>query len=232
MKPMMKDIMEPMLTDLLTDGSGGGDNVLFIGAAAGPTSGADGNVMTTLQSKYGAANVTYLQASAAVTADANGRSLLVISSTPNSGDIRGKWNNSAVPVMNWEEAVMKSATGDFEFSSGTAKPTSTDINVILDTHPIMVQAGLSNGVNVIKSNAEGNCPNGTIAVGVTVLAELPTDAGCKIVSVAEQGALDFNSNPFPARRGMFPITDSTFNSLNASGLALFDAMLDWLSGMI
>jgi hypothetical protein len=208
-------------------------NVLFIGGSATPTGGADGAVMTFLETKYGVGNVTYKQASAAVTADADGRSIVVISSTPGSGDIRGKWNNSVVPILNWEEAVMKSSPGDFEFSSSTAKPNHTDINVVLDTHSIMINAGLSNGDQTIKSpSAEGNCPNGTIASGVTVLAELPTDATCKVVSVAEKGALDFNSNPFPERRGMFPITDSSFNNLDADGLSLFDSMLDWLTKAI
>ncbi len=207
-------------------------NVLFIGGGATPTVGADGAVMTFLETKYGVGNVTYMQASAAASADMDDRTLGVISSTPSSSDIRGKWNTHAVPIVNWEEAVMKSATGDFEFSSGTAKPTHTAIDVVLDTHPIMAQAGFSNGNQTIKSNSEGNCPNATIAGGVTVLAELPADATCKIVSVGETGALGMDLVPFPARRGMFPITDSSFNNLDADGLALFDAMLDWLTGVI
>jgi hypothetical protein len=233
MQPMMVDIMQSMTTDLLTDGGGVAANVLFIGGNVLPTSGADAFVWLHLRAKYGAANVTYLQASAGVTADANGRTVVVISSTPSSNDIRGKWNGSAVGIMNWEEAVMKIASGDFQFATDTAKPSNvTQIRVVDDAHPIMVQAGFVNGLQTVMASGEQNCPQGTIAGGVAVLAELPTDAACKTVAVGEQGGLGIDLVPFPARRGMFPITDSSFDNLDVDGLALFDAMLDWLSGSI
>lgn len=221
---LLDDILVPSINDAVSQ-----VKVLFIGGQPGPTQGADDNVMLFLQNKYGVPNVEYKQASAAVTADADRKNLLVISSTPGSGDIRGKWNNSKIPVINWEEAVMKSTAGDFEFSDSTSKPDTTDINVIDEDHPIMIQTGLANGLQVIGSLSERNCVNGTIPAGVNVLAEQNGVATCKMVTVAEKGTADFNGNPFPERRAMFPMTNNSFDDLNATGLALFDAYLDWLT---
>ena len=80
-------------------------DVLFVGGAASATQGADGAVMGFLEGRYGAANVTYMQASAASSGDETPFDVLVISSTLGSGSVRNKFHNSAVPVVNWEEAV-------------------------------------------------------------------------------------------------------------------------------
>jgi len=214
-------------------GGAGGPTVLFIGNDAGPTSGDDGAVMTHLESLFGAANVTYVQGSASVTGDMVGKSLGIISSTVSSSSVRGKFNSLTVPQMTWEEALYKTASGDYCMSSSSAKPVTDTINVVLDTHPIMVAAGLSNGNNVIMTSSQTtSCPQGTIPAGATVLAELPTDATCKCLLVCNSGGVDQCGGNFPARRASFPAENSSFGDLNAAGLNLFNATLDWLLGII
>ncbi len=207
--------------------------VLFVGASVGPTTGADGAVMTHLETKFGASNVTYQQASTGVTGDMVGMDLGVLSSTPGSGDLRGKWDALSVPQMVWEEAIFKNSAGDHHFSSASSKPSGTDIDVVLDTHPIMVQAGLSNGDNTIfSSSSEMACCSGTIPAGTIPLAENPSTATTKCVVACEIGTADSDGGTFAGRRTNFPITDSSFSSLNAAGLSLFDACLDWLRGAV
>jgi len=209
-----------------------GASVLFIGGQPGPTQGADAAVMAHLVARFGATEVEYLQASAATTADMDGRKLGVLSSTPSSSAMRGKWDQSPVPIMNWEEALMKNSNGDFRMGTSTAKPVTTTINVVDAAHPIMVDAGLAAGNHVIGGNDERNCPNGTLASGLQGIAELPSDANCKILALFDDGALDLQNNPVPARRSTFPLTDSSFNGLNATGLQLFDSTISWLLGLL
>ncbi len=214
-------------------GGAGGPTVLFIGNNPLPTANDDGGVWLHLRSLFGAANVTYVQGSASVTGDMVGKSLGIISSTVSSSSVRGKFDALSVPQMTWEEAIYKTASGDYCMGSGSAKPAGvTDINVVLDTHPIMVAAGLSNGVVTIGGSATRACVTGTIPAGTSPLAEEVGTPGTKMLVACESGQANQCSGNFPGRRANFPIENTGFNSLNAAGINLFNATLDWLLGII
>lgn len=206
--------------------------VVFTGGSAGPTSGDDPGVNTFLENKYGAANVTYISDGTIVPADVIGKDLLVISSTVGSGSIRGKFDQSSIGILCWERLLYEDAAGDFCMCSTDNDSSDTSINVVLDTHAIMVAAGLSNGVVVIGASENRGAAQGTIPSGTAPLAEKPGTPADKYVTACDVGGDDQCAGTFSGRRVGFPQTGSGFDTLNAAGLALWEACLDWAQGAI
>jgi hypothetical protein len=232
-------LAEVLEARLVLDGT---PSILFLGSAATPTFQADGAVYSYLQTTFGAESVSYKQASATNnTTDLSGVDVLVLSSTPGSGDYRNKFHNSAIPILNWEEAVMDANAGEFGLSSAAMikSTTTTQATVVLD-HPIT--AGLSGTVNFVSSGAE-TLTTGALYPGLTALAVAAngtaTTGGASVVGnpmlfIAEAGQnVDPLSGASPAkgRRVMFPITDATFNSLTPAGQQLFANSIVWLAGL-
>jgi hypothetical protein len=207
-------------------------DVLFIGGAATPAQGADGGVMAYLQTRYGVPNVTYMQASATTSGSVSGFDVLVISSTPSSGDLRGKFHNSTVGIINWEEAIMDSVSGEFGLSSVVmTKSTTTTQITITGAHPIT--NGLTGTINFVSGGETLNTTG--LFAGLTTLATAANgaDAGNPAIFLANTGdalVASTGASPAKGRRVMFPITDATFNSLTAAGLQLFGQAVDWASG--
>ncbi len=221
----------------------GTPNILFLGNAATPTFAADGAVITHLESAFGAANVTYKQASAANnTTDLVGVDVLVLSSTPGSGDLRGKFHNSAVGILNWEEAVMDAGAGEFGLTSAAMiKSITTTQLTIAQNHPIT--AGLSGTITFFANPGPETLSTNTLYPGLTSLATAANGVnsvggasvvGNSAIFIAETGqevAPSSGASPAAGRRVMFPITDSSFTSLTSDALTLFDNSINWLSGM-
>ena len=206
--------------------------VLFLGDSAGPTAGDDGAVMTHLQNRYGIPNVTYKEDSLSVTADADGMNIIVISASVASGSIRGKFNGLVIGILNWERILYTTAVGDFIQTTSRTDVTTTSMNVVLDTHPIAVRAGLTNGNVVIGGSVGRGVATGTISAGTSVISEVVGVSTQKMVFASEKGGLDVLGGTYPGRRIGFPLTTTGFNTLNAVGKATFDACLDWCQGII
>lgn len=201
--------------------------VLFIGNNATPSAGADANVMVHLQARYGVGNVIYKQASAANnTTDLLGVDVVVASSTPGSGDIRGKYQNSTVGVVNWEEAVMDSGAGEFGLSSVvmTKSTTTTLLDITLD-HPIT--AGLSGQIPFAHSGETLNTSGLSGASFGLASAANGTGAGNAALFAVEAGGAVGVESPTEGRRVMLPITDNTFNALTSQGRQLVMQSVDW-----
>ena len=110
--------------------------VLFLGGAATGTQGADGIAIRYIQDKYGISGTEYLQASASTDASEDTFDLLVLSSTPGSGDIRSKFEDSLVPIVNWEEAISDNGAGEFGLSSAVMTKSTTTTEIEMGDHPI------------------------------------------------------------------------------------------------
>jgi hypothetical protein len=218
-----------LLAMLCPTGQANATMILFIGGNATANAGADGAVMTYLQGRYGAANVTYQQASATSAGDEVSFDALVISSTPGSGDIRNKFHNSAVGVLNWEEAVVDDEAGEFQLSIVNKPGAKTQINITDNSH--YITSGFATGLTTIFTAAsETVAQNGAIASGVDVLATEDTSTDATLF-VAETGATLLDAGTAAGRRALFPITDNSFNSINANGEELFGRTVDWVSGV-
>lgn len=221
--------------------------ILFLGSAATPAGGADPNVYSFLQDRYGITNVTYLAAVDAVTGGESSYDLLVLSSTPGSGDLRGKFHNSATPVVNWEEAISDSADGEFGMSTvGLAKMNDTT-QMALNPHAITI--GLPPVIDLWDTAAGETSSSSNLFTGVTVVGTAEDGVisggngtngthvvGNAMLFVVESGdAVDARAgiigNVAPARRVMLPLTDATFNFLSADGRTLCGQAMDWAAGI-
>lgn len=221
----------------------GTPKILFLGNDAGATFGADPAVMSHLTSTFGAQNVAYKQASAANnTTDLVGIDVLVLSSTPASGTLRNKYHTSPVGILNWEEAVMDNAAGEFGLATAVmTKSVSTTQLTIAQNHPIT--AGLSGTIQFLTASGPETLSTPSVYPGLTTVATAANGvastggasvAGNAAIFIADAGQpLDPASGASPAagRRVMFPMTDNTFNSLTSDGRTLFTNAINWLANM-
>ncbi|TFG87888.1 MAG: hypothetical protein E4H17_03085, partial [Gemmatimonadales bacterium] len=174
---------------VVPQGAALGVSILFIGGGGTPTSGADGAVMTYLETRYGVGNVTYQQASATAAGAELAYDALVISSTPGSGDIRSKFQNSPVGILNWEEAVVDDEAGEFQLSVVNKPTGQTQINVVDASHYITASLPLGPRV-VFTGGTETIAQNGLISTGVQTLAQENGSADATLF-VADTGATLF-----------------------------------------
>ena len=95
--------------------------------------------------------------------------VLVASSTPGSGDIRNKFQNSTTGIVNWEEAVDDDDSGEFQLSIVNKPGGKTQINIVDNTHPIT--SGFSKGLTTIfTGGTQTIAQDGNISIGVHALA--------------------------------------------------------------
>jgi hypothetical protein len=230
---MMKTIFLALASVAVVTAPAGATNILFGGGEAGPTQGADGAVFSYLQNRYGAANVTYIQTSVGVAGDESGFDAFVISSTPGSGSIRNKWNNSATPIVNWEEAVADNGAGEFMVTEGRPKDDAATDHVISITqaHPITAGFGVGQDVTITTGQAEVWWSTDQQAPGSLSLANEMGDPSRLYLTIVDAGG-ELNDGSFaPARRVMLGLTDSTFNTLTADGQQLFGQSVDWAAAV-
>jgi len=217
--------------------------ILFHGGAAGPTQGTDGDVFDHLEARYGAGSVTYMEGNAAAAdgSSANGFNIVIISSTLGSGSVRNKYEDVAIPVLNWEQALTDSSSaGDF-FLSGTARTNGgqSAIDIVKPEHFIPSAAGeLTGTVTVMDSPQTFSLGTGPdLGEGVELIATVDGSPNDFAIMVAEPFAplLGDGSDGSPesvgARRSFFFLEDSSFTALTEDGLNLFDATVDWTLGL-
>ncbi len=206
-------------------------DILVLGANDTGDAGADANVIAFLEAEFG--NVRYMNSSA--TDGSETADVIVMSSTFGSGSVRGKFHNSPVPVVNWEEAVMDAGDGEFGQSLvGMTKSTDT-LMMALGDHPIAGDlAGTT--IDYISASAEtlgaAQLSLGTVAVGTGVGGAVD---GLAMLFVTETGAAVADTagiadNVSPARRVALPMTDATFDSLTDAGKQLFVNAIRWAAG--
>lgn len=215
--------------------------VLFHGAGLSDAlAGADGNVLSHLQGRYGAANVTYMRGEDAPPdgSAATGFDLVVISSTLNSGTVRNKYEATPVGLVNWEQALFRQAAGEFNMSVGGA--TGNNVTSITINNPASpLAAGLSGTISVFNQPSTTQLGSGALGAGVSLVASAADGdaAGSAAIFAADVGDALLGDgtaeNPATAagRRVMFFIQDSSFDNLTPEGVALFNAATDWAAGI-
>ncbi len=219
--------------------------VLFLEADGTGTVGADEVAVTFLEDKFGLDKVTVQAASAAVTGDELAYGLLVLSSTPGSGDIRNKFIDSVVPIVNWEEAISDNGAGEFGSSIEIMTKSSTTTEIMLGDHPIagglpetitlfedvvgqtnstsMVFGDLAVVGTAVQGTGNGGLNNGGDVTGNAMI--IATEAGDEV-----DPGTGTTDGIAPARRVMMPWTDNALANLSADGWALFSNALDWAIG--
>ena len=208
-----------------------GTSILFLGGQPGPTQGADAAVMTFLEDTYGPQNITYMQSSAAQTGDELAYSALILSSTFGSGSARGKFQDSTVPILNWEEALLRNAGGEFAISQGRPKENAQHTITIGLEHPITAGFTVGEDVQLTSGTAEFWWATAPLAPGALTLAHEDTDPGRGWITIVEKGDELLTGQPAAGRRVMLGITDATFNFFTDEAKILFKQSVDWLLGI-
>jgi hypothetical protein len=204
--------------------------LLLVGNVSVPVLNAsDAGVKARLESQEW--QVTVVPAPIATTANGDGKQLIVVSSTVSSGDVGDKFRNSAVPVLNWEQAVQDNFLMTLN-TDGTDRGTladQTQVSIVKADHPLA--AGLSAGLKTATTNAQAyswGVPNQN-AVIVATVADNPARA---LIYGYDKGAILIDgSTPAPARRVMFFSGDGGFAAYTEDALKLFDAAVQWASGI-
>ncbi len=229
--------------------------ILFVGGQADAAQGDDILVLDFLEEQ--GHEVVYMTGDDATTGDVAGMDLLVISSTLGSGSVRGKFQDAAIPILQWEEALIRwdhnDPDGNFRMSEssrngGGRETTIIDIVESAVGHPLA--AGLSAGPQEIFDDFN-RTPQafGELAPDLIVIGALDSEFAEEEVSffsgkddlfpelvltaIDKGGELGPPGDGFfaPEKRVNFPIEDVGFGFLNEVGLQLFDASVNWLLGV-
>lgn len=220
-------------------------DAMLVGGGANPANG-DVRVVRLMEDVFGIGSVSYFQANATLGEDALTFDLVVLSSTPSSADLRDKFQISPVPIINWEEAITDSGSGEFGMSFVTMSKSLTATQMdLLPGHPI--SEGLPARITLVNGpgpettmsvdpmtglTVVGTGVDGVISVAGGGFVDDPVE-GTAMLIVADKGDTLNEAAFFPgeeiaqARRVALPFTDATPTALTAEGVRLFHNALLW-----
>lgn len=203
--------------------------LLVVGTASDPElNAADAGIKERLESMGW--QVSVAQAPASTTGDSDGKNLIITSSTVNSGDVGDKFRSVAIPVLNWEQALQDNYL--MTLDDGAVRGTladQTEIDIVNAEHPLAggLSTGITEGTTEPQAYSWGT-PNEN-AVIIATTADNPDQA---VVYGYDTGAiLADDATPAPARRVMFFWGDDGYAAQTESALGLFDAAVEWASGI-
>jgi len=227
--------------------------VLFLAASNDTielgTWGADEVALELLEDKFGIDKVTIQTANTVLPGDELAFDVVVFSSTPGSGDYRNKYLDSAVPIVNWEEAVIDNGAGEFGATTSVHAKSNQTTQMNLSDHPIA--NGLPEVIDLYAAaNGEmtmgemgfgdlavvGTAANGNSTGGNGGLIGADVTGFAMVIAIDEGDQVDplggTTDNTAPARRVMLPFTDNTLNFVSDDVVTLFYNSLDWALGDI
>ncbi len=203
--------------------------VCFVGGAATATAGADGKILTYLQTRYTAANVTYKWATGLTNADILGYDAVVLSATADSSRYRGKVDLTRASVVNLEEAVAANdRPGQFAVTNRFKHLNLLDAKIVISTtHPITAGLPLKTPLPLYTGQNHMWWSIAPYPGGTKILAAQAGNAAYGFMSFIEAGGALLNSQKAPCRRVMFGMDNNTFANLSPVGLRLFGQAVDW-----
>ncbi|MBI5916085.1 MAG: HYR domain-containing protein [Bacteroidetes bacterium] len=210
-------------TQFSTSGTSGdcNKNALFV-VGSTTLNASDAAVKSRLESL--GYTVTVKDDKASATTDATGKGLVILSSTCKSDEVKAKFRNVTVPVINYESQLMD----HMKMTTGSNLGTSGSISqIVIQTPSHDMAAGLTGTVTVFSLSGTVTWGNPTAAA--VRIGYVPGNSGRAMIFGYETGAAMAGINA-PARRVGFFLHDNTATNLNANGLKLFDAAVFWASG--
>jgi hypothetical protein len=131
-----------------------------------------------------------------------------------------------VPVLDWEQAVQDDML--WTTLTGTTDRGTTggqmSIDIVNPSHPMA--AGFPAGILTIAT-AASEFAWGQPAATAQVVARIVGTANNACIYGYDKGALLTDGTAAAERRVLFLMTDNVMANLNADGLKLFDAAIDW-----
>jgi hypothetical protein len=205
------------------------DKVLYVHGNAGPNA-SDVAAINRLFAR--GMDVFLVTGIASTTADADGKKLVITSSTVGSGDVAAgdKFLDLPIGLLNWEQAFQDNMrwTGDAGTDhNNIGGQTAIDILASGVGHPLA--AGFAAGPLTVTT-APIDFSWGLPAAGAVRIAQIANDPTKVAIYGFETGATLVDGSTAAGRRVEFLLTDNAFALLNADGLKLFDAAVDWARG--
>jgi PEP-CTERM motif len=214
-----------------------GAAILFVGGGVTPTL-TDANVISRL-TNFGN-TVTYVRSLDSTTASATGQNAVVISSTVPSGEVTNKFADVTIGVLNWEQALQQQSRMNLltEIAERGSDGTFMQLTIISAGESSPLAAGLAAGLYTV-TNAAGPFSYGNSAgfgSGATGVAVRGDGSGLEAnrfgIYGYDTGSIRPDGSASPGRRVQFFMGDTTFDSLNATGLQLFDAAAQYVGATV
>jgi len=211
--------------------------ILVVSNPAAPTA-SETALRNRLQSTLGF-EASFVADASAVPTYANFASLILVSSTVGSGNIT-KYRDVTAPIIDWEWAAydgLALATGD----GASIDNTQTQIQIVNASHPLA--AGIPAGAVTLfpaPATQMASVETNLLAPSaiVVALAADPLFNTRAVLFGFEKNAV-LNPDPIsgspvtaPARRTGIFLGGDTFTALNADGLKLFDAAVNWTANLV
>lgn len=138
----------------------------------------------------------------------------------------GRYKHSTVPIVTWENDVLDdmSMAGKRHDADFGDVPEERFLWLVNAPHPL--SAGLPAGTTNVFTKA-GRMGWGKPGLGAIIIATLPGHPDKGAIFAYEKGATMDYDFLAPDRRVFLFLDDVAFDSLNQSGLALFNAALHW-----
>lgn len=149
--------------------------------------------------------------------------LVLVSSTIASGNVAGQFRTVNIPMLFWENALLRSGRESLT-DNGTVISANT-INIVDNTHPIT--QGLSTGnLQFFTTNSNMSLGTGTIGAGTRILARRA--GGTEIaVMTAEAGATVAGGYVTPARRVFLCFEDSSYLNTTHAAHEMLERAVCW-----
>ena len=159
----------------------------------------------------------------------SGVDLAVLSSSCSGSTLGNKYKTYLGPVVSFAHTAHDS----MDWSQDVISNNQTQIDVVNDSHPIAVDAGLSLGLTTVYDSAhllwsDDRVPEETTA---TVIANHPTTGDANFYAF-DTGDLDTDSRPMENRRVAVPLYFGSVDPpINATGGAIVDASVIWADNL-
>lgn len=198
-------------------------HILFVVGNPGAPNISDLGMKARLESSGSV--VTMVGDAASAASDAVGHKLVVISASVTSGNVGDKFQNSTLPVINMEHGLEDNFLMTLDSTSDHGEVYGqTSINITNAAHPLA--AGLDVGNHIVATTPDRNFTWGLPAPNATIVAT--TSEGYPCIFAYDKGELLIDGTTLaPERRINFFLGDNAFTVMNATGVALFDAAVNW-----
>jgi PKD repeat protein len=149
--------------------------------------------------------------------------LVLVSSTVTSANVAGEFRTVAVPMIFWENALLRN--GRESLADNGAVVSATTLDIVNNSHPIT--QGLPIGtLQVYSGSANTSVARGSFGAGVQTLARVQGTTDGAIV-VANAGAAAAAGYTTPARRVFLFLEDSSWLSTTSAARDLVDRSVCW-----